>query len=204
LISREDLDRLSSRVLEDVEAHHKREPLSRGLARETLRERIFAHSLPEIFRGVVARLELDGLVVSDKDVVRAKGHSLELAGADADLRDRLDRSFRQAGLEPGSIEATLRAAGGEKSDLNRNRRILQMLIDQGKLVRIQPEMLVHREALDGLIARLRDYGSKHDRLIDVAAFKDLAGVSRKYAIPLLEFLDRERITRRQGDKREIL
>jgi selenocysteine-specific elongation factor len=206
LISREDFDRLSDVVKQAVQAHHKREPLSRGLARETLRERNFAHSPPEVFRCVLTRLEREGVIVSDKDVVREKGHSLELAGADADLRDRLERAFREAGLEPGSIDATLRAAAGEKSDVNRNRRILQMLIDEGKLVRIQPEMIFHRQALNGLIAKLRDYASKHepDRTIDVPAFKDLAGISRKYAIPLLEYMDRERVTRRNGDRREIL
>ena len=60
--------------------------------------------------------------------------------------------------------------------------------------------------LESLKARLRQYGETHepDRLIDVGAFKDLAGVSRKYAIPLLEYFDRERVTRRAGDKRLIL
>jgi len=67
-------------------------------------------------------------------------------------------------------------------------------------------LFFHRKALDKLIARLREYGDQHEpgRTIEVATFKDLAGVSRKYAIPLLEFLDRERITKREGDRRAIL
>jgi len=66
-------------------------------------------------------------------------------------------------------------------------------------------MLFHRDALGGLVAALRDYAARTpERLIDVAAFKELSGVSRKYAIPLLEYFDRERITRRAGDKRLIL
>jgi selenocysteine-specific elongation factor len=57
-----------------------------------------------------------------------------------------------------------------------------------------------------LIARLKEFADQQepDRTIDVAKFKELAGVSRKYAIPLLEFLDRERITKRAGDRRAIL
>jgi selenocysteine-specific elongation factor len=83
---------------------------------------------------------------------------------------------------------------------------MQLLIDDRKLVRIQGEMFMHTQVLEDLKTRLRNYASQHepDRLIDVAAFKDLAGVSRKYAIPLLEYFDREQVTRRAGDKRLIL
>jgi len=65
---------------------------------------------------------------------------------------------------------------------------------------------MHANVLEDLKTKLRDYAAAHEpeRLIDVAAFKDLAGVSRKYAIPLLEYFDREQVTRRAGDKRLIL
>ena len=82
------------------------------------------------------------------------------------------------------------------------RKILQLLIDKGTLVRVQGEMFFHAQAIEHLKNLLRDFATAHepDRLIDVPAFKDLAGVSRKYAIPLLEYFDRERITVRAGDK----
>ena len=76
LITRESMDRLAQAALEEVKLHHQRQPLSRGLPRETLRERHFAHAPAEIFRGVLARLEKEGLLVSEKDVVRAADHSL--------------------------------------------------------------------------------------------------------------------------------
>jgi selenocysteine-specific elongation factor len=83
---------------------------------------------------------------------------------------------------------------------------LQLLLDKGTVIRVQNEMFFHAEALGKLTELLRRYGNEHepDRLIDVAAFKDLAGVSRKYAIPLLEYFDRAHVTRRAGDKRIIL
>jgi selenocysteine-specific elongation factor len=64
-------------------------------------------------------------------------------------------------------------------------------------------MCFHRTVLDELIRKVREHGAKH-RTIDVAAFKDLTGISRKYAIPLLEYLDRQRVTRREGDVRIVL
>ena len=80
-----------------------------------------------------------------------------------------------------------------------------MLIDNGTLLRIQGEMFFHSGAIERLKGQLREYATDHepDRLIDVATFKDLAGVSRKYAIPLLEYLDSQRFTIRAGDKRII-
>jgi selenocysteine-specific elongation factor len=83
---------------------------------------------------------------------------------------------------------------------------VQLLVNEDRLVRVSNELLFHREALNLLVSRLRDFAANEtrDRLIDVAKFKELAGVSRKYAIPLLEFLDRERVTRRAGDKRLII
>ena len=66
-------------------------------------------------------------------------------------------------------------------------------------------MFFHRSTLDDLTRRLREHASHNsDRSIDVPAFKELAGISRKYAIPLLEYLDRERVTRREGDRRIVL
>ncbi|HZN06191.1 MAG TPA: SelB C-terminal domain-containing protein, partial [Pyrinomonadaceae bacterium] len=86
------------------------------------------------------------------------------------------------------------------------RKILQLLIDGKKLARIQNEMFMHADVVESLTTRLRAYASQHEpeRLIDVPTFKQLAGVSRKYAIPLLEYFDREQVTRRAGDKRVIL
>ncbi|HYG11657.1 MAG TPA: selenocysteine-specific translation elongation factor [Pyrinomonadaceae bacterium] len=191
----------------EVEAHHKREPLQRGLARETLRERLFAHVAPEIFRSVLAAAEGAGLLVSERDIVRAGGHTLALSAADSELHARLEQIYREAALEaPTFDDALARAAGGKQIAREHARKILQLLIDSGALVRVSNELLVHREALARLVETLGEYAARHEpeRLIDVAAFKDLANVSRKYAIPLLEYLDRARITRRAGDRRLIL
>jgi selenocysteine-specific elongation factor len=205
LIASGNFERLSQSALEDVRTHHQREPLSRGLARETLRERHFTHATSEVFRSVIAHLESAGLLATDKDLVRASEHSVELSPADAQLRERFSAIYGKAGLEAPSLEQAFTDAGVASSARVHGRKILQLLIDNGTLVRVQGDMFIHQSALDHLQSRLRKFASEHEpeRLIDVGTFKDLAGVSRKYAIPLLEYLDRERITRRAGDKRII-
>jgi selenocysteine-specific elongation factor len=199
-------ERLSRAALEEVLAHHAREPVSRGLPRETLRERLCAHTGPEIFRAVIKSLEEKGALVSEKELVRAAGHELTLSPSDAALRDKLEQVYIEAALEAPGFEEALERAGGKQGAREHGRKILQVLIDGGQLLRVHQDLFFHRQALDQLVKKLRDYGarSEPERLIDVAAFKELAGVSRKYAIPLLEYLDRERITRRAGDKRMIL
>jgi selenocysteine-specific elongation factor len=206
LVSGENFDRLARNALEAVKLHHRREPLARGLARETLRERHFAHAAPEIFRAVIARLEREGKLAAEKDVVRASEHGLALSPADAQLRDQISQAYEHAGLAAPSFDQVLAAAGIAVSQRAHARKILQLLLDKRTLVRVQGEMFFHAAALERLKSRLRQYALEHEpeRLIDVATFKDLAGVSRKYAIPLLEFFDSERVTRRAGDKRVIL
>lgn len=206
LITRENLDGLAQASLDAVRLYHRRQPLSRGLPRETLRERHFAHAPAEIFRGVLAHLEAEGLVVSEKDVVRASDHSLDLSGADGELSDRIADSYKNAGLAMPSVEQVLEGAGVALAQRTHGRKILQRLIDNAILVRIQGETFIHAHALAELKTLLYEYASKHEpeRLIDVPTFKELAGVSRKYAIPLLEYLDRERITRRAGEGRVVL
>jgi len=205
-LATEDFDRLGASLIAELTTQHKREPLARGVPRETLREKIFAHSEPEVFRAVIARLESEGVVVSERDTVRAQEHSVDLSEKDALLRDRLQEVYDESGLEAPSVEEAMARVGVGASERVHGRKILQLLIESHAIVRVQGETFMHIRALDGLKAKLQQYGSEHepDRLIDVAAFKDLAGVSRKYAIPLLEYFDRERVTRRAGDKRVIL
>ena len=205
-VGRDVCARLMRAAVAEVAAHHEREPLQRGLARETLRERVFAHAPPEVFRAVLAEAEAAGTLVAERDVVRAAAHSLALSPADAALSARLEAIYAAARLEAPTFDEALAQAGDAQTARAHGRKLLQLLLDAGALVRVTNELCCHRAALDQLVADLRAFAARHepDRLIDVAAFKELAGVSRKYAIPLLEYLDRERITRRAGDRRKIL
>jgi selenocysteine-specific elongation factor len=205
-ISTDTFQLLKQAAVDEVNEHHRREPLARGAARETLRERRFAYTPPEVFRTVLLALEQEAALVSERDVVRAHSHTVQLSTGDSALRDRLAQVYEKADLEPPSLDQAMRAAMVSDPQKNHGRKVLQLLIDGQTLIRVQGEFLFHRKALDKLIARLKEFGDQHEpgRTIDVATFKDLAGVSRKYAIPLLEFLDRERITRREGDRRAIL
>ena len=197
------LAQLKQSVVADVSAHHKTEPLSRGLPLEVLRGRHFAHAAPEFFRAVLASVQEDTGIVVEKDVVRRPEHTRAVSGSDAELRDRLEAVYREAKLSAPSLPEAFARAGVSAATQQHGRKVLQVLIDAGQLVRVDGEMFFHVSALDELKKTLRAHATKEPS-IDVPTFKDLAGVSRKYAIPLLEYLDRERVTRREGDRRVIL
>jgi selenocysteine-specific elongation factor len=205
-IARDSLDRLTAALVNELDRYHKREPLARGMLRETLREKIFTHSAPELFNGVLARLEAEAKVVSEKDIVRSSAHSVGLSDQDVALRDRIEQVYVAAGLEAPSLDEAMTKANVAAPQRTQARKLLQLLLDDRKLVRITGDMFMHGNVITDLKAKLQTYGAQHepDRLIDVPTFKDLAGVSRKYAIPLLEYFDRDQTTRRAGDKRLIL
>ena len=203
LLAAELFQELKRQAVDQIAAHHEREPLSRGLSKEILRDQSLASS-PEVFRAVINELESEGAVVGDKEVVRLREHTRELSDADAGLRNALENLYREAALAPPSLSEAFAGAGLNR-DPQHARKILQLLLDSGVLLRVHGDMIFHQAALLDLEERLRAYaGSRPDRLIDVPGFKELTGVSRKYAIPLLEYFDRRRVTRREGDKRVIL
>lgn len=205
-LSKANFNDLGRRVEEELERFHKREPLSRGLLRETLREKVFAHSPTEVFNAVIAALEADKTLVSEKDTVRLRTHSVDLSDKDVQLRAVFEEAYENAGVEAPSIDEVMSRAGVPAAQRQHARKIVQLLIDGGQIRRVQGEMFMATRVIEDLKRKLFKYGDDNQpgRMIDVATFKELAGVSRKYAIPLLEYFDRERVTRRAGDKRVVM
>jgi selenocysteine-specific elongation factor len=202
LLARPVYDELKKAIVREIETHHKREPLARGLPKETLHDRFFAGASTEVFREAIAQMEKDGAFASEKEIVKLRDHARELSTEDAKARDKLETAYRNAGVAPPALADALTTAG---LDNTRGRKILQLMLDSGALVKVHGDMLFHQEALDVLIQKLRAHAvNQADRSIDVGAFKQLAGISRKYAIPLLEYFDRQRVTRREGDRRIIM
>jgi selenocysteine-specific elongation factor len=200
LISKNAFDSLGEQVLERLKAHHKREPLSLGISREEVRERIFGNLAPEIFRAVIAYLAEKNQIVAERDALSMTAHKPALTGADADTKQTLEAAIKATGLQAGTLEDI---AATTKVNINLVKKFYNLLVAERRIVRVG-EFVFHVDALEGLKAQVRAYKSVSSK-IDVAIFKEITGgLTRKYAIPLLEFLDRERITRRIGNEREIL
>jgi selenocysteine-specific elongation factor len=152
----------------------------------------------ESWRELLAGLAQSGEIRLEGEAVAGADHRVVLGDAEQALAERISESYRRAGLEPPELEEVVPTA-----ERDRATPIVELLVKRGELVRVQSRRLFHAEALEALRAKLRAYAVR-SKTIDVAGFKELAGVTRKNAIPLLEHLDGERATRRVGDKREIL
>ena len=187
-----------ARTLEAARAFHAAEPLKRGVDRETLRARSAAAMPAEAFRELLRALEAEGAIVLQREIVAVTGHRAVPSDADATRARRIEAAFRDAGLDPPAVDAVLRDAGGEAA-----RKLVGWLVEEGRLVKLRDGRLFHGAAVDALRGKIREF-ARTSSTIDVAAFKELAGVTRKNAIPLLELFDEERLTRREGTLRRIL
>jgi selenocysteine-specific elongation factor len=201
LVSRALFARLSDAILKALTAHHRGQPLSDGVPREELREQLAARAHPAIFDRALADLVTAGTIVV-KDRVALATHRVALTPDEEQARAAIERAYLEGGLKPpdaASMAASLRVAPAVAD------RMLKLLQRQKVLVRVDV-LLFHDEALKSLkaeVAALKTSAGAEAR-IDVATFKERFGVTRKFAIPLLEYLDRERVTRRMGESRVVL
>lgn len=157
----------------------------------------------------LARLGLEpnlaNLVFNHLPDVRVHGDLVSLASHKAQFSDdetqalrKIERAFREAGLQPPLMSEVLKSAA---SDIKKARGLLESLIKNQKLVRVTEDLVFHAE----VVSHVRKSLSAHKgRKFSVPEFKEWTHVSRKYAIPLLEYLDRQRVTLRQGDLRIVL
>jgi selenocysteine-specific elongation factor len=185
---------------EALRRFHAAEPLLAGIGREDLKARVFGDASPVFFRGVLDQLVADRMITVDQDVVRAFGHAVTLQGADEKAREQLSARFRELGLQ---VPPPDDLAAGVGVDRATGRKIIQLLLKDQVVVKINETMIVDRAALRQLVDDVRARKRVNPRL-GVGDFKELTGLSRKFAVPLLEYLDGQRITRRTGDERIIL
>jgi selenocysteine-specific elongation factor len=134
------------------------------------------------------------------DLARLPGRGVEFKDDEAESRNKIEETFASTGLKVPALTDVL---AGLKIDRVRAQKIVTILLRDRVLVKISDDLVFHRGALDRLRGQMKARKA-NSSTIDVTQFKELTGVSRKYAIPLLEYLDRERVTRRIGNVREIL
>jgi selenocysteine-specific elongation factor len=193
-----ELEALKPHIVSTVANFHKKNPLVDGISKEELRVQVDAS--PEVFEVVAGMLARDKKIEVVGDLVRLPGLGVVMKDEEAESKRKIEDAFASAGLKVPALPAVM---GEVKVDKIRAQKIVTLLLRDKVLIKISDELVFHRSALEQLRRELAAYKVKSAK-IDVTTFKELTGVSRKYAIPLLEYLDRERVTRRVGDAREIL
>ena len=201
LVSAKTFEEVQNSLLRKVEAFQKANPLLPGIAREDLRASLGRRVRAEAFRAALEELAAQKKLDVQGDLVKRAGSAIALLPEEAKAKQEIEAAFASAGLAVPSVKEVLAKLAVEAK---RAEKLLQILLREKTLVRVSPELIFHQKALTDLKAQLAQYKKAKNERISVPVFKELTGITRKYAIPLLEYLDRERVTRRAGDERVIL
>jgi selenocysteine-specific elongation factor len=200
LITLDGWNRIVGAIRTLTAAYHDQFPLRAGIPRGELRSRLQAvlGGAPpalKLFNLLLDRAQADGVIEASESVVRLAGFSVALSPAQQAAVEQMLAAFAAAPAAPPNTGDTLALLGG-------NPDLLEMLIEQGVLVRLGGDVLFRTGDLDTLMARVLDHLRAHGT-ITMAEARDLLGTSRKYVQVLLEEMDARRLTRREGDLRVL-
>ena len=187
-----------SDVLQALKKFHDANPLVAGMSKEELRDKISLG--PEVFYGVLGKLAAEKQLEVAGELVHLPGRGVLMKDEEAESKKIIEQAFASAGLKVPSLKEVLASL---KLDKIRAQKIVTLLLRDKVLIKISEDLVFHHSALLDLRRKIAALKASTPK-IDVARFKDITGVSRKYAIPLLEYLDREHVTSRTGDERLIL
>lgn len=197
LIHSDFLERAKTEILETLSRYHQDHPLKTGLLKEELRSRTAGSGNPKLFNYLMNQLAQEGLIAQEKEIVRLADHRVTLAQDQEKIRRKLEKIYRDSGLQPPYVKEWKDMFPGETGS-----EVLEVMTREGVLKKVTEELYFHGDAIQRLEAGLKDFLQKNGE-ITTPQFKDLTGVSRKYAIPLIEYFDRNQLTVRVGDSRVL-
>ena len=204
IVTRAALDEAGARMREALETYQRRTPLSWGLAKSELKKRVEGSIHPDVVEAWVQQEADAGRLFARNDRLRAGTDRLDLGPAHETLHRAILTEIQAAGFAGRRqievvMEVGKRFAGG-RVDAREVEALLLLLVDSGEIVRIPPDFYFTRERMDELAAKVRAFFTERAEM-NVGDLKDMLGVSRKQAVPLLEYLDQSRFTQRRGDVR---
>jgi len=198
LVAAAAFEEAEAKLLAALSKFHDANPLVAGISKGELREKL---DLPEaVFAAVLDDLLRQKKAEVSGETVRAAGRGVVMKDEESESKRTIEHAFASAGLAVPALKEVLASLPVDKV---RAQKIMTLLLRDRVLVKLNDDLVFHRDALAELRRKLAAYKSKSSK-IGVPQFKELTGITRKYAIPLLEYLDRERVTKRVGDERIIL
>jgi selenocysteine-specific elongation factor len=180
---------------EHLKLFHRQNPLLAGVSKEELRSKFLPGAPPWLMDALLARSKT---LAADSETIRLSSHKVALKQDETDATAKIESAFRSAGLATPAVNEVLAKSGVDPA---RARTLLQLMLRDKRLIRVSDELVFHASAMQSLRTLL---AQRKGQQFAVPEFKDWTGISRKYAIPLLEYLDRERVTRRDGNSRVVL
>ena len=198
LITSSTMERVTGAILDFLAAYHQANPLKSGLVKEELRSQLRPGIDQKLFQYALSTLTRKKKIVQEGAEVRLAGHEVTLQVDEQEMREKIERLYREAGLTPPNLKDTLKSFA--EFPQSRTRQVIDLLVQDKRLVKVNEALYFHAGALAELQERLRSF-IKREGEIDAPRFKELTGLTRKFSIPLLEYFDKIKLTIRIGDKR---
>ncbi|MBI1745449.1 MAG: selenocysteine-specific translation elongation factor [Acidobacteria bacterium] len=193
---------LRQAILTELERYHRSNPLRHGISKEELREKFFGKAPFDYFKPLLDELAVAQAVSLQGEVVALFGHEISLTADEQALKSDLEALYIQSGVAPPALDEAL-ARLADHRGTGALKKIYHLLIKEGTLVKISNDLTLHQKTLADIKSRLTQHFPKGAK-IQVGDFKELFNISRKFAIPILEHLDKERVTRRIGSERVMI
>ncbi len=194
------VESLKKETLTQVSDFHKENPLQRGISKEELRKRLYDDLPLEVFRHCLDELVEKRKISFLEDALSLHGREVQLTAEGQKVREMIEAAIQRAGFQPPSIPDLQNSI---QADAEEVRRIFFWMIKEKILVRLSDDLVYHRGTLETIKMQIKKRFAPGAKF-GVAEFKELFDITRKHAIPLLEYLDRDKFTRRLGNDRILL
>lgn len=191
-------EKIKEMLVNRLTQYHTQNPLQLGPVKQELRTSMSREIDQKVFAYCINDLIKKDVVVQEESVVRLASHEVALKADEEQLRRDLDQWYRGKGLATPTIKETMEKFDEYPAKLVKE--VIDLELRDGRMLKVSESLYYSKEILAPLIESVVVYIEKNDE-IDAPAFKELTGLTRKFSIPLLEYLDRVKITMRIGDKR---
>ncbi len=198
-IHADSFDNLRHEVFNHLENYHKANPLKAGMPKEELKSKFPLAMGAKLFNLVFNDLTKENKIIPEGETVRLTKHKVSLQVNQADARKKIMATYTKSGLTPPYFRELAKSLD---MDTAQAKDVLKLLVDEKLLIKVKEDLYFHTEALNVLKSELVDFLTAKGE-ISTPQLKTLAGVSRKYLIPLIEYFDAQNVTIRVGDVRKL-
>lgn len=198
-IHQNNFEKIKNEILQTLKHYHKANPLKIGMSREELKTKFPLIMGSKLFNLIINHLKKEGETVSEDDTVRLSGHSVSLGVDQAELKKKIHEIYKKSGLKPPYFRDI---PGQLKIDSQSAKDVLMLLVKENIIIKAKDDLYFDREAVNILQKKLVNFLEINTEMT-TPQFKDIAGVSRKYLIPLIEYFDSTNLTIRVGDIRKL-
>jgi selenocysteine-specific elongation factor len=179
--------------------YHQANPLKAGMPKEELKTKFPSLLTSRLFNLTLNQMIKEKDIAQEKNIIRLTTHAVSLGGKQADVKDKILKTYLEAGLQPPYFKELAKSLD---ADAKRSREVLMHLVNEGSIIKVKEDLFFHTEVIKALKLKLTEFLEAQGE-ITTPQFKEMTGVSRKYVIPLAEYLDSTNVTLRVGDIRKL-